>query len=57
MKATGHCKACGETALHRLWSTDLGLVRVCGQHMMQWEQADLDHQEELLVEWSDHGSD
>ena len=54
MRPTGQCKACGETALHRLWSKALGLVRVCGQHMMEWEQSDLDRQEELLVEWARH---
>lgn len=48
----GQCIACGETALRRLWSTELGLVRVCGQHMIEYEQTDLDRQEELLVEWT-----
>lgn len=54
MRPAGQCKACGETALHRLWSTELGLMRVCGQHMIEYEQADLDRQEELLVEWARH---
>ena len=52
MKTTAQCKACGDTALHRLWSSELGLVRVCGQHMIEYEQADLDRQEELLAKWA-----
>lgn len=54
VRSTAQCKACGETALHRLWSTELGLVRVCGQHMIQWEQAELERQEDLLAKWSDY---
>jgi uncharacterized protein (DUF983 family) len=57
VRSTAQCKACGETALHRLWSTELGLVRVCGQHLIEHEQADLGRQEELLAKWSDHDSD
>jgi hypothetical protein len=54
VRSTRQCKACGQTALHRLWSSSLGLVRVCGQHMIQWEQAELAGQEELLAEWAHH---
>lgn len=53
VEISGGCRQCGDKALHRLWTAELGHTLLCGKHMIQYEAVadNAAKTEELLVEW------
>ena len=43
VEISGRCKQCGDKALHRLWSAELGYMRLCGKHMIEHETSQERH--------------